>query len=183
MIDFCVVHWSTFIGLNIPEEMTLVQNFIEIMETPVNDRYRPLEALLQCYRKQGYLDIRVRIYALLSLARDGDKIVPDYAISRVDLFFQLKDTVSITESSEPVSSCQTTRSAIGLALLEFMRTCCPATTRRIEDIGMSIMALKSGRVYSVQARKFTGLAKTQRSASCSKHAGNGPICHTATRIE
>lgn len=70
-----------------------VQSLIEMMELPIKDRYSTLEELLRRYNQQECLDTRDRIYALLSLARDCNTIIPDYTKNRLDLFFQLKGMV------------------------------------------------------------------------------------------
>jgi hypothetical protein len=99
IIDKCAMEWSTVIGWKIPEEMNSVQNLIEMMEMPLENRYNPLEELLQRYSNQKCLDSRDRIYGLLSLAKDCDKIVPDYALNRLDLFFSIER--HSTKSSGP----------------------------------------------------------------------------------
>jgi hypothetical protein len=93
ILKHCALQWPTLIAWNIPREMNLIQNLIQMTETPVEGRYSPLEVLLQRYSKQLCLDVRDRIYALLSLAQECEGVIPNYAINRLDLFFQLKDRV------------------------------------------------------------------------------------------
>lgn len=92
-MDCCAIQWREGIGWSVPKEIHLIQNLIEMMELSVKCRYNSLDELLQQYNKQSCLDVRDRIYALLSLADNGHDIVPDYTLNRLDLFFQLKDLV------------------------------------------------------------------------------------------
>jgi hypothetical protein len=78
---------------NMPIDIDLMQNFVEIMKLPVNSRYCTLGSLLRRYRRQEFLDKRDQDYAQLSLASDSHEIVPNYERSRVDLFFELGGTV------------------------------------------------------------------------------------------
>jgi hypothetical protein len=48
---------------------------------------------MERYIAQQCLDARDNVYAFLSLASDCDALVPNYDISRLELFFKLKEKV------------------------------------------------------------------------------------------
>ncbi len=68
--------------------------FIKMREQPVQAGYGSLQHLMARYsRQQECLDPRDRVYALLSLATDCEDVFPDYELSTLDLFFQLRHKV------------------------------------------------------------------------------------------